>query len=55
MYSYEDRAVEGFARPPGRLVDRRAREALLKKGYSFADDFVLVEEWPLEPGETPGE
>jgi hypothetical protein len=49
LYSYEDRDIEGFARPPGRLVDSRTREVLLKKGYSFANDFVLVEEWPVDP------
>jgi hypothetical protein len=45
LYGFEDRTVTGFARPPGRLVTREVREALLQKGYSFDEDFVLVEEW----------
>lgn len=53
LYGFEDRTIEGFARPPGNLVDRTAKDALLKKGYHFTDQFVLVEEWPAEAG--PGD
>jgi len=45
FYGLEDRTFEGFARPPGRLVPRKAREQLEEKGYTFTDDYVLVEEW----------
>ncbi len=45
FYGFEDRTLEGFARPPGSLLPRQARSALKKKGYSIADDAVLVEEW----------
>jgi hypothetical protein len=45
LYGYEDRTVVGFARPPGRLLTRNAREQIEQKGYILADDLVLVEEW----------
>jgi hypothetical protein len=45
FYGFEDRSVEGFARPPGSLLPRQAREALERKDYAVADDAVLVEEW----------
>jgi hypothetical protein len=45
LYGFEDRTLQGFARPPGRAVPASAREALEKKGYLLADDLVLVEEW----------
>jgi hypothetical protein len=53
LYGFEDRTLEGFARPPGNLVDRTVKDTLLKKGYHFTSDFVLVEEWPAEP--VPGD
>ncbi|MDP6932837.1 MAG: hypothetical protein QGG40_07960, partial [Myxococcota bacterium] len=40
---FEDIVVEGLARPPGHLVPRSAREALLQRGYVFHERFVLVE------------
>jgi hypothetical protein len=49
LYGFEDRTIEGFARPPGNLVDRTVKNTLQKKGYHFTDDFVLVEEWAPEP------
>lgn len=49
LYGFEDRTIEGFARPPGNLVDRTVKDTLQGKGYHFTDDFVLVEEWPPEP------
>lgn len=55
LYGFEDRTVTGFARPPGRLVTRDVREALLQKGYSFDEDYVLVEEWADAPEEAPPE
>ena len=45
LISYEDVAVEGFARPPGALVPRQAQEALEQRGYSLTKDYVLVEEY----------
>ena len=48
LYGFEDRTFEGFARPPGNLVDRTVRDAMMKKGYHFTEDFVLVEEWVPE-------
>lgn len=53
LYGFEDRTIEGFARPPGNLVDRTVKDTLLKKGYHFTEDFVLVEEWP--PEDAPAE
>ena len=50
LYGFEDRTIEGFARPPGNLVDRTVRDSLMKKGYHFTEDFVLIEEWPSESG-----
>lgn len=45
VLGFEDRTIEGFARPPGRLLPRDAREALERKGYELDDDIMLVEEW----------
>jgi len=45
LLGFEDRTVEGFARPPGRLLPRDARSALKKQGYELDDDLMLIEEW----------
>lgn len=45
LYTYEEREVTGFARPPGRLLPAAARDLLEKRGYTLDDDLVLVEEW----------
>lgn len=45
LVSFEDVTIEGFARPPGRLVGRSVIEALLARGYDFEEDFVLIEEF----------
>lgn len=52
LYGFEDRSIEGFARPPGNVVDRTVKKALQKKGYHFTEDFVLIEEWAPEPAEA---
>ena len=46
LYEFEDRTFEGFARPPGNLVDRTVRDTLIRRGTT--EDFVLVEEWVAE-------
>ena len=45
LLGFEDRTVEGFARPPGRLLPQDARAALRQKGYELHDDLMLIEEW----------
>jgi hypothetical protein len=45
LYSYEERVVTGFARPPGRLVPPAARELMEQRGYTLDQRLVLVEEW----------
>jgi hypothetical protein len=45
LYSYEERVVTGFARPPGRLLPPSARELMEKRGYTLDEGLVLVEEW----------
>lgn len=45
LYSYEERTVTGFARPPGRLLPKSARDAFEKRGYSLDEHLVLVDEW----------
>ena len=46
LYGFEERTVEGFARPPGNLIDRVVLSTLEKNDYILMDDFVVVEEWP---------
>jgi len=45
LLGFEDLTVEGFARPPGRLLPRDARAALRKAGYELDDNVMLIEEW----------
>ena len=45
LLGFEDRTLEGFARPPGRLLPQDARTALRQKGYELHEDVMLVEEW----------
>jgi hypothetical protein len=45
LLGFENLTVEGFARPPGRLLPQDARNTLRQKGYELADDVMLVEEW----------
>ncbi len=46
LYSFEDLTIEGFVRPPGRLVPREAREQMRRSGgYIFEEDYVLIEAW----------
>ena len=45
LLGFEDRTIEGFARPPGRLLPKDARSALHKAGYELADGAMLIEEW----------
>lgn len=45
LLGFEDRTIEGFARPPGRLLPRDARGALRKAGYELHEDVMLIEEW----------
>jgi hypothetical protein len=45
LLGFEDRTIEGFARPPGRLLPKDARSALRHSGYELADGVMLIEEW----------
>jgi len=45
LLGYEDRTIEGFARPPGRLLPQDARSALRQSGYELDDGVMLIEEW----------
>ena len=45
LLGFEDRTLEGFARPPGRLLPHDARTALRQKGYELHEDVMLIEEW----------
>ncbi len=55
LYSFEDLTLEGLARPPGTLLPRSTQEQYLSRGYTFAEDFVLVEDFrePEPSGEAP--
>ena len=48
LVGYEDVTVEGLARPPGRLVPGAVIDALLDRGYSVQEDFVLVNEFDAD-------
>jgi len=43
LLGFEDLVIEGFARPPGRLIDASITTGLREYGYTFVDDYVLVE------------
>ncbi|MEC8276398.1 MAG: hypothetical protein VX026_01700 [Myxococcota bacterium] len=43
LYGMEELTVEGFARPPGTLVDKEIMLAWMDEGFVFDDKFVLVE------------
>ncbi len=45
LLGFEDRTLEGFARPPGRLLPKDARTALRQKGYELHEQVMLIEEW----------
>ena len=45
LYSYEEREVRGFARPPGRLLPASTGALFKERGYTLDDELVLVEEW----------
>ena len=46
LYGFEDLTVEGFVRPPGRLVPREAREGIIgTSSYVFDEGYVLIEEF----------
>jgi len=45
LIGLEDVTVEGFARPPGQIINRSVTEPLLARGYSFDEDFVLILEY----------
>ena len=53
LYTYEERTVTGFARPPGRLLPKSARDAFEKRGYSLDEHLVLVDEWEDLAGTPP--
>ena len=52
LLGFEDVTVEGLARPPGRLVPSAVTDALLERGYSIQDDFVLINEFDEEDEEA---
>lgn len=43
LLGFEDRTVEGLVRPPGSKVPEQLRDTLKMYGYSFADDYVVLE------------
>jgi hypothetical protein len=43
LYGMEEITVEGFVRPPGRLIDKEIMLAWMDEGYVFDDKFVLIE------------
>ncbi|MFT5682015.1 MAG: hypothetical protein ACI8RZ_002933 [Myxococcota bacterium] len=45
LVGYEDMTVEGLCRPPGNMISHSIAEALIERGYHFADLFVLIEEF----------
>ncbi len=47
----EDMTVEAWVRPPAAGMSPEAEDALRGAGYSFADDYVLLEAFP--PPEAP--
>lgn len=48
LVAFEDLTVEGWALPPGAAMSPAAEDALRLAGYSFADDYVLLEEFEAE-------
>ena len=43
LVGYEDMTVEGLCRPPGNMIPHAIAEALIERGYHFADNYVLIE------------
>jgi hypothetical protein len=43
LVGYEDLTIEGLCRPPGQMIPHSVAEALMERGYHFADDYVLIE------------
>ena len=43
LVGFEDLTIEGFCRPPGQMLPHSVAEALMERGYSFADHYVLIE------------
>lgn len=53
LYAFEERTITGFARPPGRLLPKSARDAFEKRGYSLDEHLVLIDEWEDLAETTP--
>ena len=43
LIGYEDLTIEGLCRPPGQMIPHSVAEALMERGYHFADHYVLIE------------
>jgi len=46
LAGFEDLTVSAWARPPAALMTPGAEDELRSRGYSFADDYVLLEVFP---------
>ena len=46
LAGYEDFTVSGWARPAAALMTPGAEDELRSRGYSFADDYVVLEAFP---------
>ena len=43
IYGMEEVVIEGFVRPPGRLINKEIMLAWMDEGYIFDNHFVLIE------------
>jgi len=43
LVSFEDMTVAGWARPPAARMDAASEQAFIDVGYTFAEEYVLIE------------
>ena len=43
LVGFEDLTIEGLCRPPGHMIPHTIAEALMERGYHFADNYVVIE------------
>ncbi|MCP4809375.1 MAG: hypothetical protein GY913_11645 [Proteobacteria bacterium] len=48
MLSFEDVTLEGWALPKGSAMSPRLEEAFREAGYTFQDDYFVIEVFPLD-------
>ena len=46
LAGYEDQTLSAWARPPAALMTPGAEDELRSRGYTFADDYVILEVFP---------